>query len=467
MDIFLKKETDPDAIPDIVINAAQIVGPIKPVNGTSNAPTVRTAKYFRQAKLPYSRLHDSYLSHRGVVDVPCLFPDFDADETDPTNYNFGLTDHYIQSIKDCGTDIVYRLGNSMENGPIRFNSQPPKDNAKWARICCHIISHYNEGWADGFHHEIAYWEIWNEPDCDLGRQDMHLAGQWAGTPEQFYELYAVSSDIIKRRFPQLKIGGYGSCAIDEPSRRVFYEGFLDYLAQQPHALDFLSFHAYGDSTQKIVTRIDYITAQLAKHGLGELELICSEYNYIWEFDNIWPQLGDPNGEYFRQELFDSMRTARAASYILGAIITFQNQPTVSIANFYRTDTGNGVWDATWSQHGVPEKPYFALLAFSETTGLHQLACQTHCEGIYALSAIDPGNEDLVILISNYTGVDREYELQIESLAPGNTYAMQRYQTDKHRNHEKIAQQDINPAGQNISLYLRGASLTTLKFRRTN
>lgn len=465
MDIFLKKEIDPNAVPDFVVDAARTIGPIKPVNGTCNAPTVRTAKYFKQARLPFTRLHDSILCNRRVVDVPSVFPNFDADENDPANYTFTLTDHYVQSIKDCGTDIVYRLGNSMEGGPMRFHNQPPTDYAKWARICCHIIAHYNDGWAGGFHHDIQYWEIWNEPDADLGRSDMHMAGQWAGTPEQFYALYAVSSAILKQQFPHLKIGGYGSCAIDEPSRRIFYEGFLDYLDQHPHALDFLSFHAYGDSTQKIVNRVNYITAQLERHGRAGLELICTEYNYIWEFENIWPKLGDPNGERFRTELFDSMRSARAASYILGALITFQNQPTVTIANFYRTDTPNATWDATWNVHGLPEKPYYALLAFSETCGMQQLACQTNCDGLHALAATDPASGDLVVLISNYTGVDREYDLRIAHLDPDAEYAMERYQTDDLRNHEKTATQQIKPADRNLTLYLRGASLTTLKLKR--
>lgn len=458
MDIFLKKEIDPNAAPDIAIDTARLVGPIKPVNGTCNAPTTRTAKYFKQAKLPYSRLHDSFLAHHACVDVPAIFPDFSADETDPANYDFRLTDHYVQSIKDCGTDIIYRLGNSMESGPVRFHNQPPADSAKWARICCQIIAHYNEGWAAGFHHNITYWEIWNEPDADLGRPDMPMAGQWAGTLEQFYDFYCAASDVIKRRFPRLKIGGYGSCAIDEPIRRVFFEGFLDHLDRHPHALDFLSFHAYGDSTEKIVRRVNYITAQLAQHGRAGLELLCTEYNYIWEFENIWPKLGDPNGEYFQQELFDSMRTARAASYILGVLITFQNLP-VTIANYYRTD--NGTWDATWSPHGVPEKPYYALLAFSEVSGMQQLATRTSAPGLHALAATDPQSGHLVILISNYTGIDREYELRLENLRPETAYRMARYQTDDRRNHEKIAEQQLTPAGRDLTLYLRAGSLTTL------
>ena len=27
-----------------------------------------------------------------------------------------------------------------------------------------VIKHYNSGWANGYHYNIKYWEIWNEPD---------------------------------------------------------------------------------------------------------------------------------------------------------------------------------------------------------------------------------------------------------------------------------------------------------------
>ena len=59
----------------------------------------------------------------------------------------------------------------MRNQALLDN--PPKDYAKWARICEHIITHYTEGWADGFNYKITYWEIWNEPEN---------IQMWQGTP---------------------------------------------------------------------------------------------------------------------------------------------------------------------------------------------------------------------------------------------------------------------------------------------
>ena len=78
--------------------------------------------------------------------------------------------------------------------------RPPEDAAKWARICANIVRHYNEGWADGFHYGITYWEIWNEPDNE---ESIELNNMWKGTKEQYYDLYAATapsaSDVASLR----------------------------------------------------------------------------------------------------------------------------------------------------------------------------------------------------------------------------------------------------------------------------
>ncbi|HOP10072.1 MAG TPA: hypothetical protein PK629_01120 [Oscillospiraceae bacterium] len=452
MEILLNQYQYRPKEPDFVIDFNKIIGPIKPVNGTCNAPTERTAKYFKKVRPSYTRLHDSFIHHLACVDVPAIFPNFDADENDPKNYFFAPTDYYIKSIKDTGMDIVYRLGNSMEGGPFRFHNQPPKDFEKWARICCRIIEHYNHGWADGFTYDIRYWEIWNEPDADLGRSAMAMAGQWSGTPEQFYEFYCVASSVLKNRYPELKFGGYASCAVDEPSRRIFFEGFLTALQKAPHAFDFFSFHAYGDSFKKLRDRVHYITQSLENNGFSDIELLCTEYNYFWEFEDIWPKLGDPNGEYFRAALFEEMRSARAASYILGAMITFQNLP-VQIANFYRTDGGGG-WDTCFDPHGVPQKPYYALMAFHEVSGMNQIECTGGADGVLVLAA--KSNAEKVILIANYEGVAREYKFETAGLPE--KYEARFFVTDNNNDHAQTGV--LGPLPE--VLYLRPGSITVIK-----
>lgn len=205
---------------DFLVDFSTPLGEIKPVNGVCNGPSKFTAKYFKKAHIPFARLHDMRTHFYHCCDIPSIFRDFDADENDPANYDFTLSDYYIEKIRECGTDIIYRLGSSMEQGDFRFHNQPPKDYAKWARICEHVIRHYNEGWANGHHWNIKYFEIWNEPDtCNPNRE---MDGQWTGTPEEFGEFLSVAATHLKKCFPDRYIGSYPSCNILTPEREAFF-----------------------------------------------------------------------------------------------------------------------------------------------------------------------------------------------------------------------------------------------------
>ena len=161
---------------------------------------------FRAAGIPYCRTHDiEYPFGSGeFVDIHCIFRDFEKDENDPASYSFTFTDEYLKAIVNAGAKPFYRLGATIEHQPIKLYIHPPKDFAKWGRICSRIIAHYNDGWANGFHMGIEYWELWNEPD---------IAACWTGTPEQFIGLYAAAAPIIKKEHPEVKVGG---CAFSTP-----------------------------------------------------------------------------------------------------------------------------------------------------------------------------------------------------------------------------------------------------------
>ena len=105
--------------------------------------------------------------------------------SDPASYDFAFTDAYLKPVAEAGTEVFYRLGVTIENfWTIKaYRIDPPKDFGKWARICEHIIRHYNEGWADGFRWNLRYWEVWCEPENPP---------LWQGTREQFFELYRVA-----------------------------------------------------------------------------------------------------------------------------------------------------------------------------------------------------------------------------------------------------------------------------------
>ena len=160
------------------------------------------------------------------VDIPNLFPDFDADENDPKSYRFVFTDSLMTALEANGVEPFFRLGVTIENWvgyPGKFpalRTKPPKDFAKWGRICEHVIRHYTEGWANGFKMKVEYWEIWNEPEGKA---------MFDAPFEEYMRLYGTVAPYLKKKFPHLKIGGYGSCG--------FYAGvdaeFVDAAAVSP------------------------------------------------------------------------------------------------------------------------------------------------------------------------------------------------------------------------------------------
>ena len=284
---------EPAATALVTVDFAKEVGAIKPLHGVNNAPVRPNGKQdeFRKAGIPFVRTHDTYGAWGGAhyVDIPNVFPDFDADENDPASYDFAFTDAYLKPLVKAGCKIFYRLGVTIENNwRIKaYNIHPPKDFAKWARICEHVVRHYNEGWANGFKWGIEYWEIWNEPENPP---------MWQGTREQFFEMYRIAANHLKKTFPSIKVGGYASCGfyvIDDPKLRAenaFYRSFTEWFeefcryVQSPNTkapLDFFSWHLYiyiGTPVERIVTHADYVRKTLDAAGLTATESIFNEWN---------------------------------------------------------------------------------------------------------------------------------------------------------------------------------------------
>ena len=305
----------------------KITGRIKPLHGVDCAPYSPMAgksqnfikKFFDYGKFPFCRLHDCCGFYGGAyfVDVPNIFRDFDADETKEENYDFYYSDEYISAIVSTGAKIVYRLGVTIEWGSKRYTSVPPKDFHKWARICAHIVKHYNQKWAEGFEFGIDYWEIWNEPENPP---------MWTGTKESFFDLYRVASKYLKAEFPDLKIGGYGSSGFYGAFREnatdfqksfvPYFTDFLSMVKKQNCPLDFFSWHIYTDDTSEIVKSALFVRETLDKNGFNNTESHLNEWNY-----------GAEGGG------FDKMDTLYGAAFIASALIAMQSIP-VDAAQYY-------------------------------------------------------------------------------------------------------------------------------------
>ena len=420
----------------ISVRFSEPVGPMKPMHGVNNGPltcnfTCDARALFREAGIPYSRLHDTeYPFGSGeFVDVPCIFKDFERDPDDPTAYNFALTDLYLKAIEEAGTKIIYRLGVTIEHNPVKVHIWPPKDNLKWARICEHIIRHYNEGWADGFHMGIEYWEIWNEPNhC----KDLKM---WGGTAEEFAELYATAAEHLKKCFPDCRIGGPAFSSPDSEFVQNFFRALTKDGRRPP--MDFYSWHGYVDTIEKAVERSRMAERVLAQYGYTGAEHIYDEYNYV----KTWSDMGvnvaviqNLPGAAFTAAMMAAMQNTCVSKL---CYYDAQMKMAGSWCGLFERGRGKRV---NGGMNGLtPRKPYFAFKAFNEVYKCGtQRALESDDDRLYAVAAYD-GTQG-ALLISSYADPDecpevKEVSVSVEGLA-GKTASV--YVLDESTSLEKVA-----------------------------
>ena len=373
----------------VTVNFGNVQGKVKPMHAVNNGPIrrqrINNFEEYKASGIPFARTHDaSFYEGYGsehVVDIQAIFPDFSKNPHNPDSYDFDLTDDYLQDIIDAGAQVFFRFGTKIEHWRKKYGSIVPADFNKWATVCEHIIMHYNEGWANGFHHNIMYWEIWNEPD---GKNPDGSQPNWSGTPEEYYELYKVTATRLKKRFPHLKIGGPASAEIAGDWTRAF----LKYLTADGNRvpLDFFSWHQYNVFPACVRLHGDQVRKCLNDAGYTETESILDEYNCFEDFeDNYAPSVLN-------------VISMHGAAYTAACMAEGQASD-VNMLMYY--DTAPCYFNGLFSLYTMkPLKGYYPFVMFSKLYELEGNAeCVSDNEHVYAVAATN--GEKRCVMITHY------------------------------------------------------------------
>ncbi|MBQ4050776.1 MAG: hypothetical protein IJD13_04045 [Oscillospiraceae bacterium] len=405
----------------VQIDFEKAVKPIKPLHGVGQPPfrgmNFSLMHYLTEAGIPFSRLHDVGGMYGGgiYVDIPNIFRNFDADPSLPENYDFAFTDVLLEKLHEAGVEPWYRLGVTIENyqNVKAYRIFPPKDDLRWAKICEGIIRHYTEGWADGYHYNIRYWEIWNEPEN--GPDQEHNA-MWKGSMERYFEFYGTASRYLKKRFPHLKFGGYAACGfyhiavqgphpfLDELIRRCpeypdytvsfthhpydgkrardrmdYLEQFLHYAAENDCPLDFFSWHSYEDEPVRNAIYAEYVRMRLDAHGFTGTESSLDEWN---------PKTA-------------VCGTAEQAARAAANLIRMQ-RGSVDTAMFYDGRWGVGLYAMFHPVMAEPFPVYYPFLYFNSLYALGTQAYVWSDDRALPVCAASDGKKGAVLL-ANYSG----------------------------------------------------------------
>jgi len=339
------------------------------------------------------RLHDcsliSYYGGHHVVDISGIFPDFDKDAYDKASYDFTLTDNFLNNIRSCGSDVFYRLGQSIEHWVKKYGSNPPKDFKKWAVICEHIIKHYNEGWCNGFFWGIKYWEIWCEPD--------NVPACWTGTMREFYDLYEITAKHIKSKIPNVLIGGPGFAEWSIANGTL--EKFLAFMSKNSVPLDFLSWHTYSRNIEEYTKRAVIVRELLDKYGYRNALNILDEFNYLVNWNE---------GMVESREKIRGIEGACLASSLMA---TLQNS---SVDMLFYYDTRPSPFNGIFNYYDCkPLKTYYVFLMFSRLYKLKtQINALSDDNSVYVLAAGDRNEYGIMITYYSLDEKASEKELVI-------------------------------------------------------
>ncbi len=163
----------------------------------------------------------------------------------------------------------------------------PIDYKEWYQLVYNFVTHLTERYGE---EEIKQWlfEVWNEPNHP---------SFFAGTQQDYFELYKHSVNAIKNVCNQYKVGGPATAG------NYWIEELIDYCEQQGVPVDFITTHDYGcqsgfdefgKSLQKMNESPDYIIQhvketheKVVKSKRPELPIYYTEWSSSYSSrDNI-------------------------------------------------------------------------------------------------------------------------------------------------------------------------------------
>ncbi len=386
---------------EIVVDASKVTGTIRSFQGVNCGPyplmkrLVNVGRQYQDLGIDIVRTHDFFgpididakwsnpdriSKSVGASGLKAIFPNWDADPDKEESYNFGPSDRVIKAIIESGAEVYWRIGRSWSADP-----DPPADFDKFANIVKHVAMHYNNGWANGFHCNIRYWEFWNEPDLKESWFPGFAREFWAGTPQQFYYLYEKVARALKSFNPELKVGACGKAA--PVMSGAYREDLIIYCAAHNVPLDFFSWHHYHDRSldpYDMVRIGDQYRRMLDDVGFTQAETHVTEWNMNLTMAN--------KGPHHQASMENAAFT--------GAALIYLQDSKVSRSFYYR---GDGTVMGLFDFDGGYRKKAYTYKATGSMLAVPDRLSVTGGDtfGFAVLAGKSKGGDTVQVLMSNY------------------------------------------------------------------
>jgi xylan 1,4-beta-xylosidase len=181
----------------------------------------------RQCGFQYIRMHGLFCDDMGV---------YREGKGGQPEYNWQYIDELYDFLQSIGMKPFVELGfmpSALASGSKtifwwRGNVTKPKDLKKWGDLVRAFVTHLRERYGDA---EVRTWyfEVWNEPNLD---------GFFAGTQQDYFDLYAVTARAVKDVSPAYKVGGPATAGC------AWVPEFINFCTTNKAPVDFISTHTY-------------------------------------------------------------------------------------------------------------------------------------------------------------------------------------------------------------------------------
>jgi len=233
----------------------------------------------RECGFEYIRMHGLFCDDMGV---------YREDKQGNPEYNWQYIDELYDFLHRIGMKPFVELGfmpNALASGSKTIfwwkgNVTPPKDMKKWTDFIRVFVEHLKERYGDD---EVRTWyfEVWNEPNL--------TDGFWAGTQQQYFDLYAATARAIKSVSPDYKVGGPATAGCG------WVPEFIHFCDTNHAPVDFIATHTYGvesgfldehgdagtvlsPNANSIFGEVNWIRQQISNSARPRLELHFTEWS---------------------------------------------------------------------------------------------------------------------------------------------------------------------------------------------
>jgi xylan 1,4-beta-xylosidase len=217
----------------------QIKGPLntmfKACVGAGRANEGLRADWQRQLTYVHEQCGFTYLRMHGLLGDDMGV--YREDKQGRPDYNWQYIDELYDFLVRIHMKPFVELGfcpNALASGSKTIfwwkgNVTKPKDPKKWRELILALVSHWKQRYGDA---EVRTWyfEVWNEPNLD---------GFFAGTQQDYFELYATTARAIKAVSPAYRVGGPATAGC------AWIPEFITYCAKNDVPVDFVSSHDYA------------------------------------------------------------------------------------------------------------------------------------------------------------------------------------------------------------------------------